>query len=96
MGSRTGLPCRTCAYRDTIPGDEHSRCVFDWKQDVAGLAEKFADVSDRVARWFTFPFNFDPIWGLATCSQRSGVRNPEKVAPPNPFGDIVSLLGGRR
>ena len=86
------LPCNGCAYRESIPGDAHSRCVFDWKQDLAGLATKFAHVTSRTQQWFRFPFNYDPTWGPEVCGQRSDVRDASKIAVPNPLADLLSLL----
>lgn len=93
------LPCRGCAYRESIPGDEHSRCAFDWvAQGLMGMAALIAGarLTAKTAKWFQFPYNFDPVWGPDTCPSRADAREPEKVVPPNPLADILSLLGGRR
>lgn len=88
------LPCQGCAYRQNIPGDAHSRCVFDWmRQDPEGLVAKFTDrLTARTQQWFRFPFNYDPTWGPDTCGQRAETIDPGKAAPPNPLGDLLSLL----
>jgi hypothetical protein len=83
------LPCNGCAYRESIPGDAHSRCVFDWSQ---ALKDVPPDPAPRVRQWFRFPFNYDPVWGPDTCAQRSETRDPKKIAKPNPLADILSLL----
>lgn len=95
MSERKGLPCIGCAYRQEIPGNSHSRCVFAWAP--ANLANLLlaAKITPRTARWFTFPFNYDPLWGPDDCPNRSETRDPAKVAPPNPMADLLSLLGGR-
>jgi hypothetical protein len=49
-------------------------------------------VKPRVAQWFRFPFNYDPMWGPDTCAARAETRDPAKVAPPNPIADLLSLL----
>ena len=88
------LPCHGCAYRKSIPGDAHSRCVFDWAQDVDGLKALLgaAHVNQRTAQWFRFPFNYDPTWGPDQCSQRAETADATKIAPANPFADLLSLL----
>ena len=89
------LPCQDCAYRATIPGTHHSRCEFAW---LPAHAEAFlalfegARLTERTQQWFRFPFNFDPVWGPDACPAQAETRDPAKVAPPNPWGDIVSLL----
>jgi hypothetical protein len=94
--TRTGdamLPCEKCAYRRSIPGDSHLRCVFDWMaHDLFGLVGMFRDVTPKVARWFRFPFNYDPMWGPNECPQRAETADPAKVAPPSPWADLLSLL----
>ena len=86
------LPCKGCAYRDSIPGDAHSRCVFDW--DAPGMSALIlaAKLTPRTAQWFRFPFNYDPVWGPDACPQRNETRDPEKTAKPNPWADLLSLL----
>lgn len=88
------LPCRGCAYRESIPGDAHSRCVFDWGQAVQALGTIFetARLTVKTQQWFRFPFNYDPLWGPDTCPQRSETLDPKKVAPKNPWADLLSLL----
>ena len=88
------LPCNGCGYVRSIPGDAHSRCIFDWAKDVPGLGNIFtrSTLTPRTSQWFRFPFNFDPVWGPDTCPQRTEMADPEKIAPPNPWGDLVSLL----
>ena len=87
------LPCKGCAYHESIPGDAHSRCAYDWmRQDPEGLVGMFKTVSPRTAKWFRFPFNYDPTWGPSECAQRSETRDPEKIAKPNPWTDLLSLL----
>lgn len=85
------LPCEGCAYRESIPGDVHIRCVFLWKP-----AEVLVAPNLRTARWFLFPFNYDPLWGPDECANRSETRDPAKTMPRNPMADILSILGGKR
>lgn len=84
------LPCNGCAYRDEVPGSAHSRCVFKWRGGE--LEAMFASVPAHAARWYRFPLNYDPVWGPNECAQRSETRDPEKVAPSNPWTDLLSLL----
>jgi hypothetical protein len=89
------LPCVGCAYRESIPGDAHSRCVFDWSQDEDALVTIFktAHLTRKTQQWFRFPFNYDPVWGPDACPHRAEARDPAKVAPKNPWADMLSLLG---
>ena len=95
--STSGLPCYGCAYRRAIPGDAHSRCAFDWLQDTETLATIItgANAHGKRSGWFSFPFNYDPIWGPNACAQRADTADPEKVAKPNPMAELFSLLGKR-
>jgi hypothetical protein len=89
------LPCQGCAYRESIPGDQHSRCVFDWMRQAPGDMVKLiarAKLPPRTVRWFRFPFNYDPVWGPDECPRRSETRDSAMVAPPSPLADILSLL----
>lgn len=88
------LPCKGCAYREAIPGDAHSRCVFDWSDDKIGLVRLLgtAKITPRTVQWFRFPFNYDPMWGPDECPQRSDTRDESKVAVKNPLADLLSLL----
>ncbi len=87
------LPCAGCGYRRPIPGNTHSRCVFNWFQPVVvGFLGIFSKVTARTQRWFRFPFNYDPVWGPDICNNRSETLDPEKVAPENPLAEILSML----
>ncbi len=86
------LPCQGCAYRAAIPGNAHVRCTFDWaRHDPQGLVDMFRGVTRASARWFRFPFAYDPVWGPDECAQRAAVRDDRKVAPPNPMSELLSL-----
>ena len=92
------LPCEKCAYRKDTPGDAHSRCVFNWMaHDLMGLAVLIAKahLTPTTARWFQFPFNFDPIWGADECPNLAETRDAAKVEPDHPLTTLLSLLGGR-
>jgi len=92
---KVGLPCLQCGYRQEIPGDCHSRCGFDWQQDPENhsvMIRHAAAVSPKVSQWFRWPLNFDPIWGPTECSAYSETAEKEKMAKPDPFADLLSLL----
>ena len=87
------LPCKGCAYLRTIPGNCHIRCVFDWSKATADqLADAPRNDKPHVARWFSFPYNYDPVWGQDTCPARSETSDPAMIAPPNPWADLLSIL----
>ena len=96
-----GLPCYGCAYRREIPGDAHSRCAFDWmKHDDVGARRILASANAHGIKrgWFTWPRNFDPIWGPNECPHVAKEADAMKVAAPDPLADIadiLSLFGGR-
>jgi len=93
-----GLPCYGCAYRKEIPGSAHTRCVFDWGRLAPDEFVAIVEASSPHGRrrgWFTFPFNYDPIWGPSECPQRADKADAAKIAPPNALADMLSILGGR-
>jgi hypothetical protein len=51
--------CYQCAWRRSIVGDCHSRCLNIHAQ-VEGHAHGIAK------GWFFWPYNFDPVW-LVSC-----------------------------
>lgn len=85
------LPCHGCAYRREIPGDCHSRCVFDWIGQ-AHFPVPANQGSPRTDRWFRFPFNYDPVWGPDTCPARSETLDKSKQAKEHPLLNLLSLL----
>lgn len=88
------LPCRDCAYQQSIPGSCHSRCVFDWSQHIDDIPQH-QHPSPFTMQWFRFPFNFDPVWGPSACTAFSTERDPAKVAKPSPLADLLSILEDR-
>lgn len=87
------LPCKGCAYRCDIPGDAHSRCVFDWiGNPKLVMPHNTSKNLRRTQQWFLFPFNYDPVWGPDDCTGRSETCDPEKVAPAHPLLDLISML----
>ena len=87
------LPCDGCAYRQGVPGSAHIRCVFKWHPDT--LRAAIPAPSPRVAQWFFFPLNYDPVWGPDVCPNRNETRDPAQTMPDDPMLDLLSLLGGR-
>lgn len=86
-----GLPCKNCAYRDSILGDAHIRCGREWKdEDMTWMSEH--EVSSRCRRWFRWPVNFDPSWGPSECPGHADVRDPNKTHKPDPLEELMSLL----
>lgn len=65
--------CYNCRYKRNIPGDTHIQCV---KPD-SGMT---GDPHGIKSGWFTYPFNFDPIWMTKECSKYCGVNESELIA----------------
>ena len=86
------LPCFGCAYRNTIPGDCHIKCEFNWNLEQAFLIRLVDNCPERASQWFVFPFNYDPVWGLDECPARAEKRDPTKVAVYSPLVQLLSLL----
>lgn len=86
------LPCYGCAYRENVPGNTHSRCVFAWD---SGKAMPKGNPHGIRNGWYLFPFNYDPTWGPETCPNRAETWESSKATPPSPLADLISLLGGR-
>lgn len=84
------LPCKGCAYRREIPGDCHSRCMFDWKK--SGLPHPRNGHGGHTIQWFRFPFNYDPVWGPDICAARDEKEDKTKLAPTDPLADLLSYL----
>ena len=57
------LPCHGCAYRENVPGDAHSRCVFAWPSRASMPKGHPHGIRNG---WYLFPFNYDPVW-LENC-----------------------------
>tara|TARA_R110000744_G_scaffold82881_5_gene162794 strand:- start:125 stop:523 length:399 start_codon:yes stop_codon:yes gene_type:complete len=62
--------CYECKYRDKVTGSAHSRCMHP----EAGMDQASAYFMDITAAhhgvkngWFSWPFNFDPVW-LESCN----------------------------
>src|ERR1041385_7351533 len=85
------LPCNGCAYRDNIPSNCHIKCRFDWSQLPNQTPRNQG--SPSTAQWFMFPFNYDPTWGPDECPARSESLDQTKIAKPDPFLDLLLLLG---
>lgn len=79
-----------CAYRGGIPGNCHTRCLFDWAKSKLPLPKG----NEHGIRngWYMFPLNFDPVWMEEECKAYSAEKDPEKVARSNPIADLVSIL----
>lgn len=53
--------CYSCKNRRTIPGDCHSSCAKP-DPDMTG------DEHGKSSGWFSYPYNFDPVWKTKLCS----------------------------
>lgn len=88
------LPCHTCAYRQSIPGNCHIRCTFAWQHADEDVLQQIPTTdSEHARKWFAFPFNYDPVWGPDECPAHAETADPDMVARPNPLTDLLSLLG---
>ena len=65
--------CYDCKHRRNIPGDAHSMCAHEkgmgneirlvFSSDAKGLGIEANPHGIRMG-WFSWPFNFDPVWLL--------------------------------
>lgn len=83
------LPCSGCTYRQSIPGDCHSRCAFNWAESPHPIP---STSSQRALQqgWFLFPFNYDPVWGPDECPAKSATA--DNVAKPNSRDELIAML----
>ena len=86
------LPCYECAYKTSIPGNAHKRCLFAWeKADAETVAQMPRCNSREGHRWFTFPYNYDPVWADA-CPSFAEEATPEMVHQPTAREELLTLL----
>lgn len=85
--------CYTCAYRENIPGDCHSRCSFDFQK--ANIKKPAGNPTGVKNGWYMFPANYDPTWMVEDCQAFSETANPEFKREGNMFEDLISLLAKR-
>ena len=72
------LPCHGCAYRENVPGDAHSRCVFAWPSRASMPKGHPHGIRNG---WYLFPFNYDPTWGPDECLNRAETRDAPARSP---------------
>ncbi len=85
------LPCHECAYRESIPGDCHSKCSFAWDKTKDPVIQAgFPRCDPNVAHWFMFPMNYDPVWGPDSCPAKAAVADPAMKADSS--GALIALL----
>ena len=89
------LPCDGCAYRRSIPGGTHIICTYFWDPESTEASPLTHRMSPRVAQWYCFPFNYDPLWGPDTCAARAEIADPATTQPQHPLFDLFSILGRR-
>ena len=59
--------CFSCCFRQNIPGDAHSRCSNpdpNMEGDRHGI----------INGWFSYPYNFDPVWKAVLCANYKKVK----------------------
>lgn len=87
------LPCRKCAYRGSIAGNAHLKCMFAWLKADKDVQEKVPTLQvRRGAQWFHFPLNYDPTWGPDECPAQSDERDPDMTREESPMEGLASLL----
>lgn len=89
----TSNQCFKCAYRQTVPGDAHSRCSFDFIK--AGINPPKGNQHGVIMGWYMFPINYDPVWMAEECKARSETFDKEKQRQGDMFEDLMSILGVR-
>jgi hypothetical protein len=72
--------CETCKYRQSIPGDCHSRCT-NGNAHVKGHAHGIK------MGWFSYPWNFDPTW-LLECDGYEKRESPNDQAQARRTGGV--------
>lgn len=82
------LTCYQCVHRREVPGSAHSRCNN-------ARAQVSAHAYGVRSGWFTWPFDFDPVW-LLNCdgfSNNPADNRPERRYPP--LLELAAMLGRR-
>lgn len=85
--------CYSCAYRQTIPGDAHSKCSFDFAK--AGIEQPKGNPHGIKAGWYMFPFNYDPVWMAEKCKAFSETLNKDLKRGENAFEGLLSIFAKR-
>jgi len=81
--------CYKCAFRRPLPGDTHSRCLNRTK----GITVQ-GHPHGVESGWFHWPHNFDPTW-LVDCNGWAAIGSVNVIDVPDPFGEILGILGKR-
>lgn len=78
--------CHKCVHRRAIPGNCHISCN-NVKANISG------DRHGRAMGWFTWPFNFDPVW-LISCDGFSDKPedNLKSEASDDPMFSLLTML----
>ena len=82
------LKCHDCTYSRTIQGNSHIKCVFDWVKTNKEMPEL---KNKNAAKWFVFPYNYDPIWS-DECSSFSEEEDPKMIRNFNPIEELLSII----
>ena len=83
--------CYSCAYKDNVPGSAHIKCLLAWEKSENKPPK--ADINGKKSGWYSFPFNFDPVWQEEPCKEHSDVKDPDLAREETPFDRIMSILG---
>ena len=61
------LPCNKCSHRQSVPGSAHIQCTSENVE--TSFIQTYALMKHRIPaqKWFSFPFNYDPVWGPDEC-----------------------------
>ena len=85
--------CYDCAYRGTIPGNAHSKCLFDFKK--ARIDMPAGDPYGIKQGWYIFPLNYDPVWMDTDCGGFAEQPDEDLTKVFDVVEDTLSLLGRR-
>ncbi len=87
------LPCKDCAYRGSIAGNCHIKCMFDWAKSPEEIQASVPTLQvRRGAQWFNFPLNYDPVWGPDECPAKADERDPAMTREETSLEGLASLL----
>ena len=78
--------CYECVHRRQLPGNSHSEC----KNYRAKLTANPHGVNHG---WFTWPFDFDPLW-LISCNGFQRRDDAQKTEAENPAAQTAALGHG--
>lgn len=86
------LPCETCAYKTSVPGNAHIQCSYAWDPDREQVPR--GHLHGIKMGWFYFPMLFDPTWGPDSCVAFTTERDPAKVETGGSARLLLAMLRG--